>query len=113
MEAVRGNLSQARFRFVVLMDRLDDRLKTLISFVNANSRFDVYGSSSISTSMTSFEIIIPTLYGAETKNQIAGAGASQKRDVGSFFADAELHRAGASNCRLAEDAELGQELRGQ
>jgi hypothetical protein len=89
LEAVRANLSQAKFRFVVLMDRLDDRLKTLISFVNANSRFDVYGVELDFYQHDEFEIIIPTLYGAEAKKEVAAGASSQKWNLESFFADAE------------------------
>jgi len=43
LEALEQNAIAGRFRFVVLMDRLDDRLKTLISFVNEHSAFKVLG----------------------------------------------------------------------
>lgn len=42
LENARRNLSDGRFRFVVLMDRLDSRLKDLLTYVNRNSQFDVY-----------------------------------------------------------------------
>ena len=37
LQSLKEVLKKGSFRFVVLMDRLDDRLKDLISFVNANS----------------------------------------------------------------------------
>jgi hypothetical protein len=40
LDAVRSNLSNGAFRFVVLMDKLDARLKDLVIFVNQNSQFD-------------------------------------------------------------------------
>jgi hypothetical protein len=37
------NVVEGRFRFVVLMDQIDERLKDLIAFVNANSAFEILG----------------------------------------------------------------------
>ncbi|MCG8461815.1 MAG: hypothetical protein MI919_36495 [Holophagales bacterium] len=34
---------EGSFRFVILMDRIDDALRDLIGYINENSRFDVFG----------------------------------------------------------------------
>lgn len=98
-EALRRNVSEGNFRFVVLMDRLHDRLKNLISFVNSNSRFDVLGVELDFYQHHDFEIIIPNLYGAERKKDLPGtsaSGARRKWDVDAFFDDAEA-KLGAKN----------------
>lgn len=40
---IETKLEAGSFRFVVLMDRLEPRLKDLIAFINRNCRFDVFG----------------------------------------------------------------------
>jgi hypothetical protein len=98
-EALRRNVSDGRFRFVVLMDRLHDRLKDLISFVNANSRFVVLGVELEFYQHQDFEIIIPNLYGAEGRSGVMGpaaGGARRKWDKPLFFADVEAKLDGLS-----------------
>lgn len=92
LDTLKQNVAGGRFRFVVLMDRLDDRLKDLISFVNTNSRFDVLSVELDFYQHHDIEIIIPSLYGAERKKQDTSSGSSATRrkwDESSFFADAE------------------------
>jgi len=42
LENLKENLNKGVFRFVVLMDRLEQKLKDLIRFINHNSQFDLY-----------------------------------------------------------------------
>jgi hypothetical protein len=58
------------FRFVVLMDQLEDRLKDLISFINENSRFDVFGVEADFYRFEDYQIFIPRLYGAEARKAV-------------------------------------------
>jgi hypothetical protein len=71
LTAVQRNAAAGRFWFVVLMDRLDDRLRDLISFVNANSRFKILGVELNLYQDGDMEILIPTLYGAEIAKEAA------------------------------------------
>ncbi len=71
LAAVQQNAAMGRFWFVVLMDRLDDRLRDLISFVNANSRFKILGVELNLYQDGDLEILIPTLYGAEIAKEAA------------------------------------------
>jgi hypothetical protein len=71
LAAVQQNAAAGRFWFVVLMDRLDDRLRDLISFVNANSRFKILGVELNLYQDGDMEILIPTLYGAEIAKEAA------------------------------------------
>jgi hypothetical protein len=61
-----------RFNFIVLMDHIDDHLKNLITFVNANTVFTMYGVDlevyGIDEEST---LAIPRLYGAETPRNTA------------------------------------------
>ena len=71
LAAVQQNAAAGRFWFVVLMDRLDDRLRDLISFVNANSRFKILGVELNLYQDGDLEILIPILYGAEIAKEAA------------------------------------------
>lgn len=53
------NLMAGRLRFVVLMDQLDDRLRNLISFVNSNRKFTVYGVELDFYKFDEYTIVIP------------------------------------------------------
>jgi hypothetical protein len=91
LQNVRQNLNNGSFRFVVLMDRLADRLKDLITYVNQNSRFDIFGVELEFYKFQEYEILIPKLYGAEVKKDVGGAkvsGPKKKWDEESFFAEA-------------------------
>ncbi|PYS76849.1 MAG: hypothetical protein DMF67_11525 [Acidobacteria bacterium] len=92
IQTARQNLSAGDFRFVVLMDRLEDRLKNLITFVNRNSQFTIYGVEMEFYKFDRFEILIPKLFGAEVTKEVSApkaTGAKQQWDEASFFAKAE------------------------
>jgi hypothetical protein len=92
LQTVRQNLGAGDFRFVVLMDRLNDRLKDLITFVNRNSQFTIYGVEMEFYKFDKFEILIPKLFGAEVTKEVSTpkpAGAKQKWDEVTFFAKVE------------------------
>jgi len=91
LDAADAQVTKGHMRFVVLMDRIDDALKNLISFINENSRFDVYGVELQFYRFDDYEVTIPRLYGAEARKEVdRGSSASQRRwGEASFFADAE------------------------
>ncbi len=71
IESVKSNLNKGSFHFVVLMDKLDDRLKDLILYVNQNSQFDIYAVELEYYKYKEQEIIIPRIFGAEVKKDIS------------------------------------------
>lgn len=80
-------VQEGRFRFVVLMDRLDERLKTLISFINENASFDVLAVETEFYRFEEYEVTIPRLHGVVARK----AGPSSARRTGhwdeaTFFA---------------------------
>jgi len=79
LENARTNLSDGRFRFVVLMDRLDSQLKELLTYVNRNSKFDVYAVEFEYYKHRTQEIIIPKIFGVEVKKEVAGSVGSQRK----------------------------------
>lgn len=70
LSQMKNNLNEGSFKFVVLMDSLEDRLKDLIIYMNQNSKFDIYGVELEYYQHDSFEILIPKLYGNEVKKDI-------------------------------------------
>jgi hypothetical protein len=84
------NVVEGRFRFVVLMDHVDERLKDLIAYVNAHSVFEILGVALDFYAEGDLHILIPTLHGAEAKRQAVASSSHGRRrwDAPAFFADA-------------------------
>ncbi|MFH0912476.1 MAG: hypothetical protein V1807_02355 [Patescibacteria group bacterium] len=93
LDSVKKNLSNGVMHFVILMDVLDDRLKDLVLYVNQNSQFDIYAVELDYYKHENYEIIIPKIYGAEVKKDIAvssaTAGARKMWTLESFWEDAK------------------------
>lgn len=79
-------IQDGRFHFVVLMDRLDDRLKDLIAFLNENSNFDVLGVEMEFYRFDEHEVVIPKLHGAVARKIIPRPSGTW--DADSFFREA-------------------------
>lgn len=81
IDKARTNLNNGVFHFVVLMDKLDDRLKDLILYVNQNSQFDIYAVELEYYKHDTYEIIIPKIFGAEVKKDItvSSSGGSRRK----------------------------------
>ncbi len=65
LQALKQRLVKGEFRFIVLMDRVDDRLKNLATFVNTNSNFTIYIVKLEFYEFNDYEILIPKLHAAE------------------------------------------------
>jgi len=95
------NVLAGRFRFVVLMDQMDEDLKNLISFVNANSEFSVFGVELEFYGLGDATLAIPRLYGAETTRTTGTTAAATVRDE-AFFEQAEKRLSGQYVSALRE-----------
>jgi len=84
VENVKRNLNDGNFRFVVLMDKLHDKLKDLIVFINQNSRFDIFGIELEYYKYKDYEVIIPKLFGSEVKKEVGSASKRKRWDWESF-----------------------------
>jgi hypothetical protein len=98
LESLTENLSTGTYRFIVLLDHVDDRLRSLVSFINHNSRFDVFCVSLDFYRSGQTEIVIPTLHGPTARKPSGTSKPSGRRkwDEQTFFEDAMR--------RLAPDA---------
>lgn len=99
--AIADNLNSGNIKFVVLMDKLHNRLKDLIVYVNQSSYFDIYAVEVEYYKHDDFEIIIPKLYGAEVKKEVVskksgGSYSYSKADKESFLADIINHKSSLS-----------------
>jgi hypothetical protein len=92
LQNMRSSINDGRFQFIVLMNHLEDRLKTLISFVNSSSNFRVLGCELEFYEHKGFEILIPRLYGAESKPRVANSGSTTRRKWTREMYNAELAR---------------------
>lgn len=79
LETAKRNLDDGVLRFVVLMDKMDDRLRDLILYVNQNSQFDIYAVEFEFYKHETFEIVIPKIFGTEVKKDISVSSSSSKR----------------------------------
>ncbi|MBU0975282.1 MAG: hypothetical protein ABIE03_05995 [Patescibacteria group bacterium] len=79
MEAINDSLNKATFKFLIVMDQLDERLKDLILFLNSNSQFDVYAVELEYYKVEEYEIIIPSLFGNEVKKEVASTKQSGRK----------------------------------
>jgi len=70
VDRMKSNLDDGKFHFVVPMDKLDDRLKDLILYVNQNSQFDIYAIELEYYKHAEYEIVIPKIFGAEVKKDL-------------------------------------------
>lgn len=90
LERLRSNLDEGTFKFVVLMDTLHAQLKDLILFLNQYSKFNIYVAEIEYYKFESYEIMIPKLFGAEVKKDVAVSktrSATRVWDKESFFAE--------------------------
>jgi len=89
LQSLQANVEQGAMRFILLMDKIDDRLKDLIRFVNENSRFTLYGVELEFYEHDEFQIVIPSLYGAELTKRVPIRGSGRRIwNEHSFFEDA-------------------------
>ena len=77
-ENIKSNLSEGNYKFVVLMDRLHDRLKDLIIYLNQNSQFDIYAVEMEYYNYNELEILIPKIFGTEVKKETVDRAAGKK-----------------------------------
>ena len=93
LDKAKSNLNDGIFHFVVLMDKIDDRLKDLILFVNQNSQFDIYAVLFEYYKHEQHEIIIPKIFGTEVKKDIAVSSSSSNSSRETWNEDKLLKQA--------------------
>ena len=101
MENMKRNLNDGNFRFVVLMDKLHDKLKDLIVFINQNSRFDIFGVELEYYKYHEYEIMIPKLFGSEVKKEV-GSAAKRKPWNWKSFSDSLKENFGEEVAKMAQ-----------
>ncbi|MEO9294443.1 MAG: hypothetical protein ABI347_02455 [Nitrososphaera sp.] len=89
-EQIKSNLRNGNFKIVVLMDRLDDRLKEMINFMNQKSKFTIYSIEVEQYKVNQLEIIIPKSFGTEVKKEVSVFSARNVWDEESYFEQAKV-----------------------
>lgn len=90
IDSIKQNLSDGTFKFVILMDKVSSNLKDLVLFMNQNSQFSIYLVELDYYSHESYEILIPHVFGAESKKKIVASSERKKWDEESFFNAAKM-----------------------
>ena len=72
LQATADCLEDGTFVFMVLMDQVHDGLRDLVSYLNANSKFQLYAVELEYYQHDSYEILMPHVFGAEVKSAAAG-----------------------------------------
>jgi hypothetical protein len=68
---IRDNLKGGKIKFVVLMDKLEQRLKDLIVYLNENSEFSIYAVEVEYYKLDEYEVVIPKLFGGEVRKPMS------------------------------------------
>jgi hypothetical protein len=87
-ENVFDNLEDGNFSYVIVMDEISDRLKTLVKYLMANSMFDLYGVELEYYKHDGHTIVVPNLHGTEVKKNTQSTKRSSKNtytDRGKVF----------------------------
>jgi hypothetical protein len=82
-------LSEGRFTAIVLMDRLDQRLRNLINFLNDNSGFQLLAVELDYYRHEDSEIVSPRMFGAEARRKGGGKPPKPPTDPNEWLADWE------------------------
>ena len=87
------SLRDGSFKLLVLMDKIDEKLKDLILFINTNSQFDIYAIELKYYRKGQLAIIIPELYGAEMQKRAkAGTGTFSESNSSDFWRAVEINQ---------------------
>jgi len=89
LDNIKQNVVNGTFKFVILMDKVPQNLKNLILFINQNSQFNVYLVEMEYYKHEDYEILIPHVFGAESKKKVISVSRRKKWDENSFFEDAK------------------------
>lgn len=72
------NLNKGIFKFVVVMDEIEARLKDIITYVNRNSNFDIYAVRMELYKFEKRQILIPKIFGVEPRKNLGVASSRRK-----------------------------------
>jgi len=78
-DSMKMNIREGNFKFVILMDSMDEKLKNMITYINQNSQFDIYAVEMEYYKHEQYEIMIPKIFGRLIKKNIeTSTGGSRK-----------------------------------
>jgi hypothetical protein len=90
---IESNYSANKFRFIIVMDKANDKIKKYVSFMNANSNFSIFLSEFQRYEEGDYEIIIPNLFGAENERRKTSTSSTRnnwnKNDFDESFSNAD------------------------
>jgi hypothetical protein len=108
--AIIMNYERGDFKFIVLMDQIEDRLKDLIQYVNKTSNFDIYPVELEFYKHEDYEIIVPRIFGTLVKKNTPKpykGGISQEE----FYSKLDKNGTVFFDALLSSAKEQGHEIR--
>jgi len=87
IEGIERNVSSGNFYFIILMDSIHKSLRDLILFMNKSSQFSIYAVELEHYKFDNYDIIIPHIFGAESKKISEYHIKRKKWDRETFFRD--------------------------
>jgi len=89
IDKLKENIKSGEFKFVVLMNELDEKLKNLILFINKNSNFRIFAVELKYYKYKKLELTIPKIFGTEGNDNSTTSDSRRKWDEKQFFEDAD------------------------
>jgi len=89
VDKIKRNLADGNFKFVLVMDELEEKLTSVVDFLNSKCSFSIYAVTFDYYNPEGLEIIIPNVYGreAEKSSSIKSSSGRKRWDENSFFED--------------------------
>lgn len=89
IKLVKENIVNGNINFIILMDNVPSALKHLISFMNQNSQFSIYGVELEYYTYEDYEMLIPHVFGTETKKRVVSVSKERMIDADMFLQEIE------------------------
>lgn len=78
VDNVKQNIEKGDFKFVIVMDSLDEKLTNAVDFINSKMPFSIYPLTFDYYKHKEFEIIIPKIYGREAEKSSTNKSTSNR-----------------------------------
>jgi len=110
-DVIKSNLFDENFKFMILMDQLEERLKKLILYLNRKSDFDIFAVEIENYQWKGNEIVIPRLFGVNIRKDFSAQTARKPiptdDEILSNYANTDISEEITQFFKLYKEAEEG------
>jgi hypothetical protein len=85
IQNVKDNQREGNFKIVIMMDKIEPRLKDIIYYINEKSKFTIFAIEMQYHIYDDLRIMVPNAYGVEVKKRESTAVTSKKMDEATYF----------------------------